>query len=233
MNSRRLLWMAPVRQRCSVPHRSRLQSCVPPVRAAGWTAGPDGVREPRPHHSSGIDVPMRRQPSLGCVGSTDCAITRHCSLASSSTGLWATKHLTPDASRRGNRLLAGCCRGEGGLAVRARHFRRCHLRRRQIDLLYHVLRGCRNGRREAEHSDCSDPDGRAYHRLALPRCSDEKGPNALSSTAIGVPTSTSRLPQPGEPRITISGARRVNARCAGFDRALCPLHPGLARKTMG
>src|SRR5262249_47255678 len=24
----------------------------------GWTAGPDGVREPRPHHSSGIDVPM-------------------------------------------------------------------------------------------------------------------------------------------------------------------------------
>src|SRR5262249_18123289 len=25
---------------------------------SGWTAGPDGVREPRPHHSSGIDVPM-------------------------------------------------------------------------------------------------------------------------------------------------------------------------------
>ena len=51
---------------------------------SGWTAGPDGVREPRPHHSSGIDVPMKRQASLGCVGSTDCAITRHCSLASSS-----------------------------------------------------------------------------------------------------------------------------------------------------
>src|SRR6516165_658445 len=49
-----------------------------------WTAGPDGVREPRPHHSSGIDVPMKSQASLGCVGSTDCAITRHCSLASSS-----------------------------------------------------------------------------------------------------------------------------------------------------
>src|SRR6185312_3605094 len=44
---------------------------------SGWTAGPDGVREPRPHHSSGIDVPMKRQASLGCVGSTDCAITRH------------------------------------------------------------------------------------------------------------------------------------------------------------
>jgi len=42
-----------------------------------WTAGPDGVREPRPHHSSGIDVPMKRQVSLGSVGSTDCAITRH------------------------------------------------------------------------------------------------------------------------------------------------------------
>ncbi len=48
------------------------------------TAGPDGVREPRPHHSNGIDVPVKRQASLGCVGSTDCAITRHCSLASSS-----------------------------------------------------------------------------------------------------------------------------------------------------
>src|SRR5207249_10618029 len=53
---------------------------------SGWTAGPDGVREPRPHHSSGIDVPMRRQASLSCVGSTDCAITRHYSLASSSAG---------------------------------------------------------------------------------------------------------------------------------------------------
>jgi hypothetical protein len=52
----------------------------------GWTAGPDGVREPRPHHSSGIDVPMKRQVSLGSVGSTDCAITRHYSLASSSAG---------------------------------------------------------------------------------------------------------------------------------------------------
>ena len=26
---------------------------------------------------------MKSQASLGCVGSTDCAITRHCSLASS------------------------------------------------------------------------------------------------------------------------------------------------------
>src|SRR5262249_53151299 len=34
---------------------------------SGGTAGPDGVREPRPHHSSGIDVPMNRQASLGCV----------------------------------------------------------------------------------------------------------------------------------------------------------------------
>src|SRR5262249_39547605 len=29
---------------------------------SGWTAGPDGVREPSPHHhSNGIDVPMKRQ----------------------------------------------------------------------------------------------------------------------------------------------------------------------------
>src|SRR5262249_55607063 len=33
-----------------------------------WTAGPDGVREPSPHHSNGIDVPMKRQVWLGCVG---------------------------------------------------------------------------------------------------------------------------------------------------------------------
>ena len=37
---------------------------------SGWTAGPDGVREPRPHHSNGIDVPVNRQASLGCVGSS-------------------------------------------------------------------------------------------------------------------------------------------------------------------
>src|SRR6516164_9653661 len=54
---------------------------------SGGTAGPDGVREPSPHHSNGIDVPMKRQVWLGCVGSTDCAITRHCSLASSRTWL--------------------------------------------------------------------------------------------------------------------------------------------------
>src|SRR5689334_17873649 len=54
---------------------------------SGWTAGPDGVREPSPHHSNGIDVPMKSQVWLGCVGSTDCAITRHCSLASSRTWL--------------------------------------------------------------------------------------------------------------------------------------------------
>src|SRR5262249_18749211 len=35
---------------------------------SGWTAGPDGVREPSPHHSNGIDVPMKRQVWLGCVG---------------------------------------------------------------------------------------------------------------------------------------------------------------------
>src|SRR5262249_37616469 len=64
----------------------------------GWTAGPDGVREPRPHHSSGIHVPMKRQASLGCVGSTDCAITRHCSLASSRTWL-------SGLSRRGYALV--------------------------------------------------------------------------------------------------------------------------------
>src|SRR5262249_39385730 len=65
---------------------------------SGWTAGPDGVREPSPHHSNGIDVPMKRQVWLGCVGSTDCAITRHCSLASSRTWL-------SGLSRRGHALV--------------------------------------------------------------------------------------------------------------------------------
>jgi hypothetical protein len=65
---------------------------------SGWTAGPDGVREPRPHHSSGIGVPMKRKASLGCVGSTDCAITRHCSLANSRTWLSGLR-------RRGHALV--------------------------------------------------------------------------------------------------------------------------------
>src|SRR5438128_6261933 len=64
---------------------------------SGWTAGPDGVREPSPHHSNGIDVPMKRQVWLGCVGSTDCAITRHCSLASSRTWLSGLKPPRPRA----------------------------------------------------------------------------------------------------------------------------------------
>jgi len=41
---------------------------------------------------------MKRQVWLGCVGSTDCAITRHCSLASSRTWL-------SDLSRRGHALV--------------------------------------------------------------------------------------------------------------------------------
>src|SRR5207253_9773878 len=75
----RELWACSAEVACS--HVSGL------LMQSGWTAGPDGVREPRPHHSNGIDVPMKRQASLGCVGSTDCAITRHCSLASSRTWL--------------------------------------------------------------------------------------------------------------------------------------------------
>src|SRR5499427_7575765 len=78
--------------------------------------------------------------------------------------------------------LKGCCGSDGSLDVCPRHFRRCHLRRRQIDVLHHTLGGCRNGGREAEHSDRTDADRRAYHRLALPRrlpflngrCSDDK-----------------------------------------------------------
>src|SRR5437660_5609402 len=74
-------WPPPGKRKCSVPHGSRLQNVSGLFTQSGWTAGPDGVREPRPHHSSGIYVPMRRQASLGCVGSTDYAITRHYSLA--------------------------------------------------------------------------------------------------------------------------------------------------------
>src|SRR3954453_24038610 len=62
------------------------------------TAGPDGVREPRPHHSNGINLPPKRQASLRCVGSTDCAITRHCSLASSRAWLGSL-------GRRGHALV--------------------------------------------------------------------------------------------------------------------------------
>ena len=50
---------------------------------SGRTAGPDGFRASRPHHSNGIAVPMKRQVALDCVGSTDCTITLSCPLASS------------------------------------------------------------------------------------------------------------------------------------------------------
>src|SRR5262249_54820436 len=122
MNSRRFMcgWPPPGKRSFGVQRRGRLQSCVDGPRLArdhlacsaevacshvsgllvqsGWTAGPDGVREPSPHHSNGIDVPMKRQVWLGCVGSTDCAITRHCSLASSRTWL-------SGLSRRGHALV--------------------------------------------------------------------------------------------------------------------------------
>src|SRR5262249_42263014 len=72
--------------------------------------------------------------------------------------------------------LEGCRRGDGGFDLCARHFRRCHLRRRQIDVLHQALGGCRKSPREAEHSERAAPDRRASHRLALPRrrCSDDK-----------------------------------------------------------
>ena len=61
-------WPPPGKRSFGVQRRGRLQSCVRPVGAVRWTAGPDGVREPSPHHSNGIDVPMKRQVWLGCVG---------------------------------------------------------------------------------------------------------------------------------------------------------------------
>src|SRR5262245_32145399 len=94
------VWMAPAWQEKNVACRTEVAcshvSCL--LVQSGGTAGPDGVREPSPHHSNGIDVPMKRQASLGCVGSTDCAITRHCSLASSRTWL-------SGLSRRGHALV--------------------------------------------------------------------------------------------------------------------------------
>src|SRR5262249_51449694 len=85
--------------------------------------------------------------------------------------------------------LKGCRGSDGSLDVCARHLGRCHLRRRQIDVLHHVLRGSGNGGGKTEHHYCTDLDRRAYHRLALPHCSNDKRPNALSPTAIGVTTS--------------------------------------------
>src|SRR5262249_14757610 len=64
---------------------------------SGWTAGPDGVREPSPHHSNGIDVPMNRQASLGCVGSTDCAISVIALSQAPALALWPTEPPQPRA----------------------------------------------------------------------------------------------------------------------------------------
>src|SRR5262249_32255958 len=59
--------------------------------------------------------------------------------------------------------LKGCCGSDRGLDVRARHLRRCHPRRRQVDVLHHILRGSGNGGGKTEHHQCTDLDRRAYH----------------------------------------------------------------------
>jgi hypothetical protein len=54
MTSRRLMcrWPPPGKRKFGVQHIGRLQSCVRPVDAAKTDCWPpDGVREPRPHHS--------------------------------------------------------------------------------------------------------------------------------------------------------------------------------------
>src|SRR5215213_1306091 len=50
-------WPPPGKRSFDPLHRDRLQSCVRPLMQPGWTAGPDGVREPSPHHSNGIECP--------------------------------------------------------------------------------------------------------------------------------------------------------------------------------
>jgi hypothetical protein len=86
---------------------------------SGWTAGLDGVREPRPHHSSGIDVPMKRQASLGCVGAPPRprrvapALHRRTHNRRRCSGLRGTPSATRDGSEssimpmRG--IFPGCC----------------------------------------------------------------------------------------------------------------------------
>jgi hypothetical protein len=71
------VWMAPAWQEemQRAAQKSLAVMCPACSRSPDGLLGPDGVREPRPHHSSGIHVPMKRQASLGCVGATDCAIT--------------------------------------------------------------------------------------------------------------------------------------------------------------
>src|SRR5262245_52442067 len=69
--------------------------------------------------------------------------------------------------------LKGGCGSDGSLDVCARHFRRCHLRRRQIDVLHHALGGSGNGGGKTEHRYCTNPDRSAYHRLTLPHCSND------------------------------------------------------------
>src|SRR5262249_28669708 len=94
------VWMAPAWQEIiwRAAQRSLAVMCPACWCSPGGLLALDGVREPSPHHSNGIDVPMKSQVWLGCVGSTDCAITRHCSLASSRTWL-------SGLSRRGHALV--------------------------------------------------------------------------------------------------------------------------------
>jgi hypothetical protein len=74
------VWMAPALQEIMlrVEQMSLAVMCPACWCSPGGLLALMGIREPRPHHSSGIDVPMSGQASLDCVGSTDCAITLHC-----------------------------------------------------------------------------------------------------------------------------------------------------------
>src|SRR5262249_47179912 len=123
--------------------------------------------------------------------------------------------------------LKGCRGSDGSLDVCARHFRRCHLRRRQIDVLHHILRGCGNGGGKTEHRHCTDPDRRAYHRLALPRrlpplsgrCSDDKTAERIIAHGYRRDHLDDRL------LATSREARADGSRWAVFDRALCAAAP--------
>jgi hypothetical protein len=107
MNARRFMcgWPLPSKRKCSVPHRSRLQSCVRPVDAARMAAGPMLCAD-----QSQSDSRIRR-----CVESPDPRNDRVCITSSCPRHFHTTiSHGLRDNDSRADLLMAGLYGGEVG-----------------------------------------------------------------------------------------------------------------------
>jgi hypothetical protein len=85
---------------------------------SGWTAGPNGVREPSPHHSNGIDVPMRRHVLIR----SDSSLALRCRKGPSTPSF---DHLISDGEHAGGDVEALGPAQAVSLSFQTRHQSKC------------------------------------------------------------------------------------------------------------